>query len=60
MVKITMHNPRNEQKAFSHNAAEYNWEPLPQDVYYMDDKSAKKFLDNNVVKVASVKELNWN
>jgi hypothetical protein len=61
MVKIIMHNPRNRQKAHSHGEgwrAEDNWKPLPQDVYYMDEKSAKKFLDDNITKVVSVKKLN--
>jgi len=42
-----MHNPKNE-----------SGEPWPQDVYYMDEPSAKKFLDDNISKILSVEELN--
>ncbi len=47
MVKIIIHNPRNKTD-----------DPLPQDIYYMDKKSAKQFLDDNITKIISVEELN--
>ena len=55
-----MHNLKNKQKAgyFGRQWTEDSWKPRPQDVYYMDEKSAKKFLDDNITKIVSVKKLN--
>ena len=63
MTKIIIHNERNANK--SGDVYLNGWKlrggigfnPHPQDVYFMDDESAKKFLDDNIHKVVSVKKL---
>ena len=62
MVKIVVHNPKNRTDSLTG----LPWaltpsmvvEPWPQDVYYMDSESAKKFLDDNIPRIISIKELN--
>ena len=46
MVKIVIHNPKNKTD-----------DPFPQDIYYMDSVSAKRFLDDNITKILSIEEL---
>jgi hypothetical protein len=33
------------------------WKPWPQDVYYMDDESAKVFVDDNAGRILSAKKM---
>lgn len=54
MTRIVIHNRKN----WPHDPK--TWKPWPQDIYYMDDESAKAFVDYNMGRILSVKKLTNN